>query len=64
MKSLTQHRFALVLLAALLALSCAGCGPEDGRARGGGAGGDANNKPAVIVPKSKVFNTEAEGRNL
>ncbi len=43
--------FALALLAA--------CGPEDGRARGGGAGGDANNKPAQIQPRSKVFPAEA-----
>jgi hypothetical protein len=39
----------------LLVLVLAACGPEDGRARGGGPGGDANNKPAVVVPKSKVF---------
>ena len=64
MSTFTTRRLAIALLAALLAFSCAGCGPEDGRARGGGAGGDSNNKPAVIVPKSKVFNTEAEGRNL
>lgn len=54
------HLFVLTLLALTL---LAACGPEDGRARGGGAGGDANNKPAVVVPKSKVFSNEAEGRN-
>jgi hypothetical protein len=47
----------------LLVLALAACGPEDGRPRGGGPGGDANNKPAVVVPKSKVFANEAEGRN-
>jgi len=45
-----------ILLAGLLALALlAACGPEDGRPRGGGSGGDGNNKPAVVVPKSKVF---------
>ena len=53
----------VVLLIAILALLLAACGPEDGRARGGGSGGDADNKPAVVVPKSKVFANEAEGRN-
>jgi hypothetical protein len=45
-----------IVAAALLALALlASCGPEDGRARGGGPGGDANNKPAQIQPRSKVF---------
>lgn len=45
-----------IAAAALLALALlAACGPEDGRARGGGPGGDANNKPAQILPRSKVF---------
>lgn len=56
----TRRQIALVLLALAL---LAACGPEDGRPRGGGPGGDANNKPAVLVPKSKVFANEAEGRN-
>jgi hypothetical protein len=43
----------LGLLAALLAL--AACGPEDGRARGGGPGADVGNRTATVVPKSKVF---------
>jgi hypothetical protein len=51
MRSPIKRWAALALLIVLLA----GCGPEDGRARGGGNGGDANNKPAVVVPKSKVF---------
>ena len=55
------RRYLVVGLLALALL--AACGPEDGRARGGGPGGDANNKPAVVVPKSKVFSNEAEGRN-
>ena len=47
-----------MLLALLVAvLACAACGPEDGRVRGGGPGGDAGNKPAVVVPESKVFTT-------
>lgn len=50
-----KRRIVMALLALLVALGCAACGPEEGRARGGGAGGDANNKPAVVVPKSKVF---------
>jgi hypothetical protein len=51
MRSPTKRWVALALLIVLLAA----CGPEDGRARGGGSGGDANNRPAVVVPKSKVF---------
>jgi hypothetical protein len=54
--SRTARWLALMLLAALLA--CAACGPEDGRARGGGPGADGGNKPAVVVPRSKVFSTE------
>ncbi len=61
MRSAKRGRITVTVLFALALL--AACGPEDGRTRGGGPGGDANNKPAVVVPKSKVFNTEAEGRN-
>jgi hypothetical protein len=39
----------------VLALALAACGPEDGRARGGGPGADAGNKPAQVLPRSKVF---------
>jgi len=46
------------LLALLFALGFAACGPEDGRARGGGAGADGGNKPATVVPRSKVFSAE------
>ncbi len=53
-----QRRIALALLALAL---LAACGPEDGRARGGGSGGDANNKPAVMQPKSKVFDEPVPG---
>jgi hypothetical protein len=53
-----KRRIVMALLALLLALACAACGPEDGRARGGGAGADGGNKPAAVVPKSKVFSTE------
>ncbi len=48
----------MLLLAALLGLACAGCGPEEGRPRGGGPGADAGNKPATVVPKSKVWSAE------
>lgn len=42
----------LVLLATVLA----GCtSPEDGRARGGGAGADVGNTSAQFKPASKVF---------
>jgi hypothetical protein len=61
MKIKLTHRGWLFMVLLVLALTA--CGPEDGRARGGGPGGDANNKPAVVVPKSKVFSNEAEGRN-
>ena len=54
MRSPTRRWLATMLLAGALALLAA-CGPEDGRPRGGGPGGDGNNKPAVVVPKSKVF---------
>ena len=47
------------LLVALLALGCVACGPEDGRARGGGPGADGGNKPAQVQPKSKVFNGQS-----
>ena len=53
MRLTKRRRIAATVLFALALL--AACGPEDGRARGGGPGGDANNKPAVVVPKSKVF---------
>jgi hypothetical protein len=56
MHFMSKRYIRSILLAGLLALVLlAACGPEDGRARGGGSGGDANNKPAVVVPKSKVF---------
>jgi hypothetical protein len=49
---------ARVALATVLGIALAGCGfsPEDGRARGGGAGASSSNYPAGgVVPKSKVF---------
>ena len=52
------HGVFLVLLAATLA----GCtSPEDGRARGGGAGADVGNTSAQFKPASKVF-TDAQSR--
>jgi hypothetical protein len=56
---MNKRRLVLALLVGLLALAGAGCGPEDGRARGGGPGGDGGNKPATVVPQSKVFTSEA-----
>ncbi|HJZ49187.1 MAG TPA: hypothetical protein VKE41_18545 [Roseiflexaceae bacterium] len=56
MRSSTRQYLVMALLAA--ALACAACGPEDGRPRGGGPGADGGNKPATVVPKSKVFSTE------
>ncbi len=45
-----------VALALLLATMLAACSsPEDGRARGGGAGADVGNKSAQFKPDSKVF---------
>jgi hypothetical protein len=55
----TKHRLAAALVVALLALGCVACGPEDGRARGGGPGADGGNKPAQVQPKSKVFNEQS-----
>ena len=47
-----RHAVFLVLLAATLA----GCtSPEDGRARGGGAGADVGNKSTQFKPESRVF---------
>jgi hypothetical protein len=48
----------LIVMVALLAV-LAGCGPEDGRPRGGGMGADLGNhagKPAV--PASKVWSVD------
>ena len=42
----------LVLLALL-----AGCGPEAGRARSGGAGADVGNHARPEIPASKIWNT-------
>lgn len=57
MKKHRRSRYLIVV--SLLALLLAGCGPEDGRARGGGPGADIGNKPATVVPKSKVFAEDA-----
>lgn len=48
----TANILAIIALPALLLVAC---GPEAGRARGGGEGGDGGNRPAMVVPKSKVF---------
>ncbi|HEY3231207.1 MAG TPA: hypothetical protein VGJ87_18405 [Roseiflexaceae bacterium] len=59
MRTPTKRRLASALLVVLLALGCVACGPEDGRARGGGPGADGGNKPAQVQPKSKVFNGQS-----
>jgi hypothetical protein len=59
MRSPTNRQLAAALVVALLALACVACGPEDGRARGGGPGADVGNKPAQVQPKSKVFNGQS-----
>lgn len=48
-------RFSKWLVVLLLATLLVACGPEDGRARGGGPGADVGNKPAQYHPMSKVF---------
>lgn len=48
----------VVLLLVLLAV-LAGCGPEDGRVRGGGAGADVGNHTVDFKPRSKVFPAES-----
>lgn len=60
MRAPTKQQIAIALLAGWLALACVACGPEDGRARGGGPGADVGNKPAEVQPKSKVFNGQAQ----
>jgi hypothetical protein len=59
MRRQIKRRLIHALLAALLALGCVACGPEDGRARGGGSGADGGNKPAQVVPQSKVFSGQS-----
>ncbi len=52
-----RRRLKLAAIALLLAILGA-CGPEDGRARGGGAGADiGNHAPQGEIPNSKVWNT-------
>lgn len=52
-----RRRGRLAMLLLLLGMLCAGCGPEDGRTRGGGAGADVGNHPEQVLPRSKVFTT-------
>lgn len=47
-----------IVLALLLLLPLAACGPEDGRARGGGPGADVGNHPEQVRPRSKVFSAQ------
>ncbi|MCG8350670.1 MAG: hypothetical protein MI924_23115 [Chloroflexales bacterium] len=44
-----------LLLTLVLAALLAACGPENGRARGGGPGADIGNKPANLLPQSKIY---------
>ena len=60
MRAPTKQRIAIAFLAGWLALACVACGPEDGRARGGGPGAESGNKSAEVQPKSKVFNGQAQ----
>lgn len=53
----TRRAARLALLVALLGGLLAACGPEDGRARGGGPGADVGNHPAKVLPRSKIFTT-------
>lgn len=55
MRRIGKRQIMAALLVALLALGCVGCGPEDGRARGGGSGADGGNKAPAVVPESKMF---------
>ena len=55
-----RHYGVRALGAALLAALLAGCGPEAGRARGGGMGADVGNHPANFQPRSKIFSGEGE----
>lgn len=55
--SSTTRALRLLLLLGLLGALLAACGPEDGRARGGGPGADVGNHPAQVLPRSKVFTT-------
>lgn len=55
-----QSPIAKALLGLLVAAALASCGPEDGRARGGGPGADVGNKAPTVVPASKVYTVPAE----
>ncbi|HEX6289803.1 MAG TPA: hypothetical protein VFZ66_11460 [Herpetosiphonaceae bacterium] len=55
----TQTARRVLLLLALLA-ALAGCGPEAGRARGGGPGADPGNYTEDFRPRSKVFVGESQ----
>lgn len=48
----------MLVLAALAGLALSACGPEDGRAQGGGRGADIGNVASDFKPKSKVFTAD------
>jgi hypothetical protein len=54
-----MHRRLKFVGCVLLLAILAACGPEDGRARGGGFGADVgNHAPQGEIPFSKVWNTQ------
>ena len=59
MKRPNSKQLIHAALTAALALACVACGPEDGRARGGGSGADIGNKAAQVRPLSKVFDEQS-----
>ena len=53
-----HRRIKSIILASALLLPLAACGPEAGRARGGGPGSDiGNHAPQGEIPASKIWNT-------
>lgn len=51
-----DRRITRIGIAAMVLGLLAGCGPENGRPRGGGAGADIGNHARGEIPKSKVLN--------
>ncbi len=55
--------FKLIVTAAALLVLLAACGPEAGRARGGGLGADVGNHARQEIPASKVWNVRDPSGN-
>ena len=53
-----RRRLRLIGIATALLAVLVGCGPEAGRARGGGFGADVGNHARPEIPASKVWNTQ------